>query len=133
MLAALLLAHLAIGVFRVPGVVFARRWQDVADFRARGATGWFLAEPERRGADVVRWIVANVTEDGVVLCTGDSEGALEFVPGMIAPRLLVRAERCAADARSFRGRPLATRRGADGEPHVVVLHSRRDELRLEER
>lgn len=128
-----LLAHVAVGVVRLPGVGFVRRWQDVDDFRARGAAGYFLDGTPYRGADVVQWIVANVPPDGVVVCRGDSKGVLEFVPGLIAPRLLVREHLAAPTGRQHGGRNIAGQRGADGSWRRLVVVADGDELRLEGR
>lgn len=132
-LVVVLLAHVGLGIARLPGVVFARRWQDVADFHARGAAGWFLDGSPLHGADVVQWVLANVPPDGAVLCRGDSKGVLEFVPGLIAPRLLVREHLVAATAREHAGRPLAGRGEADGTWRRIVVVADGDTLRLEGR
>ncbi len=128
-----LLVHLGLGLARVPGVVFGRRWSDIDDYRARGAAGYFLGGPALRGAEVVQWILANVPADAAVLFRGETNGALEFVPGLIAPRLLVREQAVAADAREHRGRPLARRTEADGQQRPVVVVGLVDDLRLEVR
>ena len=58
---------------------------------------------------------------------------MEFVPGLIAPRLLVREACCPPAARDHRGLPLACRTEADGLPHVVVVVGDERTLRLEAR
>ena len=85
-----------------------------------------------RGADVVEWILANVPPDGVVLFRGHTDGPMEFVPGMIAPRLLVREASCPAPLREYHGRPLACRDEA-GERRAVVVVGGECELHLEVR
>lgn len=131
-LVALLVLHLLLGALRIPGVVVARRCGDVADYQRRGAAGFFLGGPHQHGADVVEWILANVPADGVVLFRGDSKGSLEFVPGLIAPRLLVMDSGCLPGAVSYAGRPLASRHGPGGD-RVVVVQALGNQLRLEDR
>ncbi len=128
---ALLVLHVLLGTARVPGVVIARRLDDVAEFERRGAPRFFLDSPRQRGAAAVEWILANVPADAVVLYRGDSKGSIEFVPGLIAPRLLVRADACPADD-GYHGRPLARRSSRDGGK-VLVVAALGDDLRLEDR
>lgn len=128
-----LLAHVGLGIARLPGVVFARRWHDVAEFEARGAAGYFLDGSPFRGADVVQQLCDEVPPDGAVVCRGDSKGVLEFVPGLLAPRLLVREHLVPPTARAHAGRALAGRVGADGSWRRLVLVADGDTLRLEER
>lgn len=130
--AAALLVHVAIGVVRVPGVVWGRRLANIDEYRSRGAVGFVFDAQNLRGAAVVQWILDNVPNDAVVLWRGNSKGALEFVPGLIAPRLLVQESACPPAARDCRGRPLAVRVTADGA-HVVVLNGGDEELSLEAR
>lgn len=126
---ALLAGQVAWGALRVPGRVYDRRLQDIAAHRSRGAVGWFLEQSHMGGAEAVRWILQHVPPDGVVLWRGQTKGALEFVPYLIAPRLLV-AEGAAAAGWTYAGRPLATRPGEDGTPAVVVLEGLGADLRL---
>lgn len=132
-LAALLLLHLLLGLVRVPFKVLGQRCRDVADYERRGAPAFFLGGPHQFGAEVVDWILENVPPDQSVLFRGDSKGSLEFLPGMIAPRLLVMEISCQPGVDSYHGRKLATRRGAGGEREVVVVAALGNELRLEAR
>lgn len=132
-LAFLLLAlQILLGATRIPTVVIGRRCSDVADHRRRGPVDFFLDTAHQHGAAAVAWIRANVPADGVVLYRGNSKGSIEFVPGMIAPRLLVAEGHCAHDATEHTGRPLARRGHADGN-RVVVLVALDNDLRLEDR
>lgn len=128
-----LLAHCAIGIVRLPGVGFARRWHDIAEFRARGAAGYFLDGTPFRGADVVQWLLANVPPDGAVVCRGDSKGVLEFLPGLLAPRLVVREHLVPDGTRDLAGRALGGAVGADGRWQRIVVVADGNELRLEGR
>jgi hypothetical protein len=129
---ALVVLQLAFGVVRVPGIVVWRRGADIADHRENGAVRHWLDTEHRRGAAAVEWVLANVPSDAAVLYRGDSKGAIEFVPALIAPRLLVRDEACRSTARTYAGRPLARRVGPDGD-RVVVIAARGDALDLEDR
>ena len=128
----LLAVHCLWGAARIPTVVIGRRSSDVSAHRQRGAVDFFLDTPHQHGAAAVEWILANVPTNGVVLFRGDSKGSLEFVPGLIAPRLLVAESHCPPGVTRHSGRPLATRRREDGE-RVVVLAALGDDLRLEDR
>jgi len=128
----LLCAHVVLGALRVPTVVVGRRCADVANITERGAVRFHLDDDGRRGAEAVEWLLANVPDHAVVLYRGDSKGAVEFVPALVAPRLLVRDAECAADVDTWHGRPLARRAATDGG-RVVVLIAAGNELRIEDR
>lgn len=125
-------AHLLLGVARVPGVVIGRRLADVDDYQRRGAVRFFLDTEHRGGADVVEWIRAHVPDAAAVLYRGDSKGAIEFAPALLAPRLLVAEGLCPDDAVSWAGRPLARRPASDGG-RILVIAASDDGLRLETR
>lgn len=128
-----LLAHVGLGVARLPGVGFARRWREIDDYQTRGAAGYFLDGTPFRGADAVAWLLANVPADGAVVCRGDSKGVLEFLPGLLAPRLVVREHLVAATAREHAGHALAGIVGEHGEWRRLVVVANGDELQLEGR
>jgi hypothetical protein len=128
-----LVAHLIWCAARVPSRVFARRLQDVEDYRVRGAARFFLDGRQHGGAEVVRWIQEHVPADAVVLWRGEMQGALEFVPALLAPRLLVAESACPVSSRSYMGRPLGVRRETDGSEAVIVVNGLGDDLRLETR
>lgn len=127
-----LTAHLALCAARIPGVVVGRRLADVAEYERKGAVRWFLDTEQRHGADAVEWIRTNVAGEAIVLYRGDSKGAIEFLPGLLAPRLLVAEGLCPGDATTHGGRPLA-RQAAEEGGGVLVIAARGDELRLERR
>ena len=127
------MAHVVWCVARVPGRVVARRLEDIESYRALGAPQFFLDGRQQGGAEVVQWILQHVPTDAVVLWRGEVQGSLEFVPGMLAPRLIVAEGACPAPARSYLGRPLAVRRSLDGTEQVIVVAGLGRSLRLEER
>lgn len=129
---ALLGVHVALGALRVPTVVVGRRCADVAKFTERGAVRFHLDTEHRHCAEAVEWLLANVPETGIVLYRGDSKGAVEFVPALVAPRLLVRDAECPANVDTWNGHSLARRAAADGG-RVLVLIANGDELRIEDR
>ena len=126
------MAHVVWCAARIPGRVVARRLEDVASYRSLGAPHFFL-DGQQGGAEVVQWILEHVPTDAVVLWRGEVQGSLEFVPGMLAPRLIVAEGACPAPARRYLGRPLAVRRALDGTEHVIVVTGLGKSLRLEAR
>lgn len=128
----LLALHVLLGIARVPTIVIGRRCNAIADLQQRGPARYFLDTPHQHGAEVVEWIRGNVPEGAVVLFRGDSKGSIEFVPGMIAPRLLVAESHVPADATTWGGRALATRQ-QDGGRRIVVVAALGNDLRLEAR
>jgi hypothetical protein len=108
LLGALVLAHVAWGLARVPTRVVARRLDEVEQFRRSGAIDHFLATRHLQGADAVAWVRDRTGPDAVVLWAGDAGGALEFAPAMLAPRLLVDERSCAHGQTTYAGRPIAT-------------------------
>ncbi len=130
----LLGAHVLLGAVRLPGKVWARRLDEIANYRSRGAAAFFLADAHHRGAEVVEWLLAHSPPAAIVLWRGDSKGALEFVPALIAPRLLVRDDACTRDADRYLDRPLARLRTTNGaKGPVLVIVGRGDDLILEAR
>lgn len=129
LLIAAVAVHVIFVIVRVPHSVFGRRSKDISDHAERGAVRFHLDNKHRQGAAAVEWILANVPEDGVVLSQGELRGALEFVPVLIWPRLLVRSA-VPKSAREFAGRPIARRRREDGHEGQVVLIGLGDALEL---
>lgn len=127
------MAHVVWCAARVPGRVVARRLEDIESYRSHGAPRFFLDGRQQGGAEVVHWILQHVPSDAVVLWRGEMQGSLEFVPGMLLPRLIVAEGACPAPARSYLGRPLAVRRDPDGAEHVIVVAGLGKSLRLETR
>ena len=128
----LLTLHVLWGLLRIPGVVIGRRCDAIGEFERRGAARFFLDTPHQQGAAVVEWIRRNVPDDAVVLYRGDSKGSIEFVAGMIAPRLLVAESHVPTDATTWAGRAFATRE-LDGGSRIVVVAALGNDLRLEAR
>lgn len=133
MLVTLVAVHVCWGAARIPAKVYGRRWEDIEQYTAEGAVRYFLDTGHYRGADAVLWILDHVPEDRAVLWRGNPRRAMEFVPALIAPRLLVREVDVAQRARQHRGIPLA--RGAPGgsEKGVLVLVGLGDRVELEVR
>ncbi|MFN3244054.1 MAG: hypothetical protein ACE37K_21285 [Planctomycetota bacterium] len=128
-LTGLLLAHLALGVVRLPGKVWLRRVEEVEAYRDQGAPHFLLGSARLGGADEIAWLCDHLPERCVVLWRWPAKGALEFVAPLIAPRLLVDERLVPADASTFAGLPIAT--GAHGrivaqgtEDHGLILQGR---------
>lgn len=123
LLLALLGAHVVLGMLRLPGKVWARRLDEIATYQQKGPAGFFLDTAHQHGAEVVEWLLANTPPDAVVLWRGESKGALEFVPSLIAPRLLVREQSASHGSARYLDRPLARLATANGElgPVLVVV------------
>jgi len=134
LLLALLAAHVLLGAARLPGKVWARRLGDIAAYRDLGAARYFLDDGHLHGAGAIEWLLANTPPDAVVLWRGDSKGALEFAPALLAPRLVVRDDACPPHASRHLDRPLA-RLGGNGRQQgpVLALVGRGDDLALEAR
>jgi glycosyltransferase involved in cell wall biosynthesis len=123
----LLLAHLAIGIGRLPTKVWARRLEEIADYRAQGAAHYLLDGARLGGADVIEWLTANTAEDSVILWRWPADGALEFTAALLAPRWIV-DERCvAAGDTTFAGRPIAHGTLPTGERGLLTVQGTEDE------
>lgn len=129
---AVLVAHLGLGLARVPGKVWQRRAEQIEAFRREGAAHYLFRTSGLEGAEVVTWLQERVPPDAVVLWRGEGP-ALEFVPALIAPRLLVAADRVPAGADRYAGLPLARARLDDGRSGVVVVEGRGLHLSLDVR
>lgn len=88
-LVALVAAHLALGLARVPTKVWAKRLGEIAEYRARGPVRYHLDNAHHQGAGAVEWLLDHTPEDAVVLWRGQWKGAFEFASALLAPRLLV--------------------------------------------
>lgn len=129
-LLALLGLHLLWVGVRVPYSVGFRRIAEVRSFQERGSTSSFLGSGHLRGAAIVEWIRANTAEDSIVLYDGPRPGALEFVPPLLFPRLLVADHSIAPGAVTWNGRAIA-RGTLDGATGRIVVIGRGDDLGLE--
>ncbi|MFK7739535.1 MAG: hypothetical protein AB8H80_04360 [Planctomycetota bacterium] len=114
-LLAVLLAHIALGVARIPGKVYGRRMDDIASYKRQGAARFLLTSAKLEGAEVYEWLLANTAVDSVLLWRWPNQGALEFASTLLAPRLVVDERQVAADAMQFAGRKIA-RAALDGAP-----------------
>ena len=126
----LLAAHLSWVAARVPHAVVMKRLGEVDTFRSRGDVAHFLDNHLFRGADVVAWARANTEVDAIVLFDGEQKGALEFVPALLFPRLLVAAGAVARGQTDYCGRPIAVA-SREGRTGHVVLVGRGDRVELE--
>lgn len=130
-LALLLLGgHLALGIARLPDRVFARRAADIERYRSEGAAKFLLGNAKLRGAEELEWLQANVQPGECVLWRGDAQGAMEFVPALLAPALVIGEHAVASGGRSYRGRPLARGTLPDGRHGTVVVEGHRGHLVL---
>jgi len=122
-LAVLLLVHVAWGAARLPDKAIGRRRDDIARFLDRGQAGYFLQHSNMVGTEAMAWIVANTAAESVILYEGPTKGALEFAPGVLAPRLVVAASACAPGSATYAGRQVARGRIGDREGVVHLLAS----------
>lgn len=126
----LLGGHLALGIARLPDRVFARRAADIERFRTEGAAKFLLGNAKLGGADEIAWLQANVQPGDCVLWRGEAQGAMEFVPALLAPALLVGELAVASGGRSYQGRPLLRGTLPDGRQGTIVVEGCRDHLLL---
>ncbi len=117
----LLLAHLALGVARLPGKVWSRRCAEIEGYRQQGAARYLLGSARLDGAAAIEWLCANVPPDAAVQWRLPADGALEFVAALIAPRLCVDERHVPAGAESYAGRPLARGTIPGGATGAIVV------------
>lgn len=136
LLLVLLVAHLALAVARLPGKVWARRLDDVATWRERGAAAFLLDGAQLDGAADLQWLLDHAPADSAVLWRWPADGAVEFVATLLAPRLLVDERAVPIGAVSHGGRPLAQGELRNGQRGVFVVQGTADEglvVRVRER
>lgn len=121
LLLALLGAHIALGVARIPGKVIGRRVDEIEQFRDQGPARYLLGRAQLDGADEIEWLLENTDEDCVVLWRWPAKGALEFVAALIAPRLLVDERHVPEGATRFDGRPIAAGTLPSGRSGQIVV------------
>ena len=131
-LVALLTAHVALGVVRLPGKVWLRRTDEIAEYRRHGAARYLLDSAQLSGADQLEWLLANTPEDCIVLWKWPCTGALEFSSALLAPRLVVDERTVPAGAARHLDRPLArgTPPGSADEGVIVLQGTDEGGLRL---
>lgn len=124
--------HVAIVVARVPGSVVLKRLAEIDAYRAAGPVRFHLDNALHQGADGIEWLLANTPEDAVVLFHGERHGALEFVPGLLYPRLMLDFHAVRRGQETALGRPIArgTLPGKGSGRIVVVGHGDRVELEV---
>ncbi len=130
-LLAVLALHVLLGLARLPNKVWGRRLDQVDAYRKQGAAEFLLEGARLEGAHVITWIRDHVPADQAVLWRWPADGALEFVAGLIAPRLLVDERAVEAGAELHAGRRLT--RGvipSGGRGLIVVQGTETGGLRL---
>ncbi len=130
-LCAILLGHILWGSIRIPGRVYGRRMDNIERYLESGAPAYHLGNNHRQGARIIEKLLAETSPDAVILWRGEWKGCVEFVPLLIAPRLLVEDWRVPADARQFLDRPIARGELAPGLAGSFVLIGLGDSLDLE--
>ncbi len=135
---AVLAAHVALVLCRIPGKVYGKRADEIARYRAEGAAHFAFSSAGFSGAEVIEWLCAHVPRDHVVLWRGETKGPFEVLAGLIAPRLLVAQEVVPADATCYpiqgatpgATRPLAHGTLPDGRSGVLVVEAHAEGLAL---
>lgn len=117
----LLLAHLAIGVGRMPSRVIGRRLDEIDLYEQKGAARFLLEDAKIEGAEQLEWLLANTAEDSVVLWRWPADGALEFAAAVLAPRLVVDERKVEPGSTRFAGRTIAAGTVPSGERGLIVL------------
>ena len=128
---ALLGAHLAIGIVRIPSRVISRRLDDIAQHQELGAARFLTESAKLQGADELEWVLANTPANCVVLWRWPADGALEFAAALLAPRLLVDCRQVPAGSTRFADRDIAIGTTPSGEHGLITLQGTdTDGLRL---
>lgn len=125
-LLALLFLHLAIGIGRLPGKVWARRLHEIEQYRQQGAARFLLDSAQLGGTDVLEWLLANTADDSVVLWRWPADGALEFAAALLAPRLVVDDREVPGGATTFAGRQIASGTVPSGERGLITIQGTDD-------
>lgn len=118
--------HLLLGLLRLPGRVIGRRIDEIEAYRREGAPQFLLRSARLGGAEAIEWLQRNVPPDAAVLWRWPADGALEFVPALLAPRLLVDERQVPPGATECAGRPLARGTLPDGATGVIVVQGTSD-------
>lgn len=131
----LLALHLGFGLVRFPVGSLKKRAESIALYQELGPDAWCyrLADDETRR--LARWLLATVPADEVLLCAGESRGALQMFAPLLFPRLMVtvsaqNGDRDRAGRRIFTGVAPWLPPSTTGVP---VLVGAVDQLRLEYR
>lgn len=122
----LLSLHVGLGLVRLPGKVWLRRVEEVADYRAKGAARFLLDSAQLGGAAELEWLLANTDPDSVVLWRWPADGALEFTGALLAPRLVVDDRVVPDGATTFAGRRIATGTVPSGEHGLITVQGTDD-------
>ena len=96
----LLVAHLAYGVARLVQSGYVERVREVGEWRDTDPVGWHFRNAEPETQRIARWVVDNLPADQALLYEGEVRGGLQLLAGLIAPRVLLRADLIEARAES---------------------------------
>ncbi|MHC5063874.1 MAG: hypothetical protein ACYTG5_07855 [Planctomycetota bacterium] len=127
----ILIGHVLWGAVRIPSRVYERRLDKIGEYLDRGPALYHLDNDHRKGGDIIEKLLAETSEDCVILWRGNWKGVVEFIPFLIAPRLLVEAGRVPAGADQYLDRPIARGALASGETGVYVIVGLGESLELE--
>jgi len=122
--------HIGWGAARIPGRVYGKRFKQIREYLQHGGPAYHLDNRHRQGAAQVQFILDQTEENSLLLWRGEAHGCMEFVPPLIAPRLLVSEDTCPPNATHMFGRPLAQGKLADGSSGVLVMVGFGDHLAL---
>ena len=125
-LVALLVLHVAFGVARLPGRVWMRRIDEVAEYRTKGAVRFLLDSAQLGGAAELEWLLANTPPDSVILWRWPADGALEFAAALLAPRLVVDDRALPGGDSTFAGRDVARGTVPSGATGLITVQGTDD-------
>jgi hypothetical protein len=131
----LLVVHLAVAALRLPAKVCGRRADDVAAYRA-GPAKFLLDGAKLAGGADLAWLLQHAPPDSVVLWRWPCDGAVEFAPALLTPRLCVDERAVPPGATEYQGLPLARGALPDGTRGTFVVVGTTNEgleLRVRER
>ncbi len=123
-----LLAHLGLGLLRIPKKAWLARIAEVRRYEREGPVRFHLKVYGEESIRAIERVLEESPPASVVLFRGEWRGPLEFAPALLHPRLVVREHALPPGATSYHGRPLA--RDPEG---VFVLVGRSDRILLERR
>ena len=133
LLAFLLVAHVGWGLARVPTKVWAKRLDEIEQFESEGPSGFFLDNEHRRGGPALQRLCDTNPQDRIVLWRGEWKGAMEFVPAVVAPRLVVHESAWPSDPARWRDYEPARITDSSGVERTAVIIGATDHVRVEVR
>jgi hypothetical protein len=104
LLGALLAIHLGFGVVRFWGGAVHKRVETIADYQGHGEL-WFFRFADDESQRLVRWLLANVPNDQVVLYDGKPRNLIEALHPALFPRSLLHRRALRKDGTAG-GRPV---------------------------